>query len=53
MDASGQTHHQLPVPSVFIVGKDGKIGFSYVNPDYRVRLEGDVMLAAAKAVLKQ
>ncbi len=52
-DASGQTHHQLPVPSVFIVGKDGKIGFTYVNPDYKVRLDADVMLAAAKAVLKQ
>lgn len=52
-EASGQTHHQLPVPSVFIVGKDGRIGFTYVNPDYKVRLDGDVLLAAAKAVLKQ
>jgi len=52
-EASGQTHHQLPVPSVFIVGKDGRIGFTYVNPDYKVRLDADVLLAAAKAVLKQ
>lgn len=52
-DASGEIHHQLPVPAVFVVGKDGKIGFTYVNPDYKVRLDGDVMLAAAKAVLKQ
>jgi peroxiredoxin len=52
-DASGETHHQLPVPSVFIVGRDGRIGFTYVNPDYKVRLDADVMLAAARAVLKQ
>lgn len=44
---------QLPVPAVFIVGKDGKIGFAYVNPDYKVRLDADVLLAAAQAVLKQ
>jgi peroxiredoxin len=51
--ASGENHHLLPVPSVFIVGKDGKIGFTYVNPDYKVRIDPDVLLAAAKAVLKQ
>jgi len=50
--ASGETHHLLPVPSVFIVGTDGIIKFSYVNPNYKVRLDPDVMLAAAKAALK-
>jgi len=50
--ASGETHHLLPVPSVFIVGTDGVIKFSYVNPNYKVRLDPDVMLAAAKAALK-
>ena len=24
--ASGETHHELPVPSVFVIGKSGKIG---------------------------
>jgi peroxiredoxin len=51
--ASGEKHHLLPVPSVFIVGRDGMIGFTYVNPDYKVRIDSDVLLAAAKAVLKQ
>ena len=50
--ASGEKHHLLPVPSVFIVGTDGIIKFSYVNPNYKVRLDSDVMLAAAKAALK-
>lgn len=47
--ASGETHHLLPVPSVFIVGSDGIIDFSYANPDYKTRLAPEVLLAAAKA----
>lgn len=46
--ASGENHHQLPVPSVFIVGTDGVIDFEYYNPDYRVRLEPDALLTAAE-----
>jgi peroxiredoxin len=48
---SGETHHLLPVPAVFIVGKDGVIDFSYANPDYKTRLASEVLLAAAKAAL--
>lgn len=47
--ASGQSHHLLPVPAVFVVGTDGVVRFQYVNPDHRVRLDADVLLAAAKA----
>jgi len=51
-DASGQDHHLLPVPAVFVIGPDNRIGFTYVNPDYKVRIDADVLLAAARAVLK-
>ncbi len=47
--ASGEKHRLLPVPGVFLIGKDGIVDFSYVNPDYSVRLSSDVILAAAKA----
>jgi peroxiredoxin len=47
--ASGQSHHLLPVPSVFVVNRDGLVAFSYVNPDYKQRLHPDVLVAAAKA----
>jgi peroxiredoxin len=47
--ASGETHHVLPVPSTYIIGADGIIRFQYTNPDYRVRLHPDVLLAAAHA----
>ena len=48
-DASGKTHHLLPVPSVFIVDAKGVILFEYVNPDYRVRIDSKTLLAAAEA----
>ena len=48
-DASGETHHVLPVPAVYIINREGMVQFSYVNPNYRVRLEPSILLAAAKA----
>ncbi len=49
---SGMTHHILPVPAVFVLDAEGTITFQYINPNYRVRLDDDVLIAAAKAVLK-
>ena len=49
-NASGEKHHQLPVPSVFIL-KDGKVAYSYANVDYRTRLSADELLKAAKAAM--
>lgn len=39
----------LPVPSVYIVGMNGMVRFQYVNPDYKVRIDPDLLMAAAKA----
>ena len=50
-DASGKTHHWLPVPSVFIVDTEGVVRFEYVNPDYRVRIDSKTLLAAAEAAV--
>ncbi len=48
-EASGRQHHMLPVPAVFFVGgTKGLIEFEYVNPDYRVRLSPDLLVAAAR-----
>lgn len=47
-EASGEDHHILPVPAVFIVDLNGIIQFSYVNPDYTVRLNGEILLKAAE-----
>lgn len=49
-EASGEQHFMLPVPAVYLVDTDGKVLFQYVNPNYRERLESDILLAAAKAL---
>ncbi|MFU8892984.1 MAG: peroxiredoxin-like family protein [Luteolibacter sp.] len=46
--ASGKTHHLLPHPAVFVVGKDGVIRFAHVNPDYKTRLDPEAILKAAE-----
>ncbi len=48
-DASGRDHHILPVPAIYMIDQEGVVQFSYVNPNYRVRLDPSVLLAAAKA----
>lgn len=50
--ASGQNHHWLPVPSVFIIDRTGTVTFSYVNPDYRIRLPAPLILSAAETEFK-
>ncbi|RLA19067.1 MAG: AhpC/TSA family protein [Gammaproteobacteria bacterium] len=47
--ASGENHHVLPAPATYIIGADGIINFAYINPDYKIRLHPDVLLAAANA----
>lgn len=48
--SGGNNKNRLPVPSVFIVTPDNKIAFTYVNPDYKQRIPGDLLLAAAEAL---
>lgn len=48
--ASGQTHHLLPHPAVYVVDQKGVIRFAHVNEDYKVRLEPEKVLEAARAV---
>jgi peroxiredoxin len=45
-DASGNEHHLLPVPALFIIGSDARIRFRYYNPDYTERLSAESLLAA-------
>lgn len=48
---SGYGHHQLPVPAALVL-TDSVVRFAYVNPTYQVRVDGDVLLAAARAAMK-
>ena len=51
-EASGKSHHLLPVPSVFIVDTEGVILFEHVDPDYRKRIDSETLLAAAETASK-
>ncbi len=44
--ASGETHHVLPHPAVFIVDPKGTVRFAHVNPDYKSRLSPAQVLEA-------
>jgi peroxiredoxin len=50
---SGESHHVLPAPSTYIIGADGIINFQFTNPNYKVRLHPDVLLAAAQAYVNE
>jgi peroxiredoxin len=50
--AAGQTHHELPVPAVFIVDRAGVIRFAHWNPDYKIRIAPEELLAAATSALQ-
>ena len=47
-EASGEDHHLLPVPAVFVVNREGVIEFQFVHPNYKVRLDPELLLAVAK-----
>jgi len=46
--ASGETHHLLPHPAVFLVDQKGVIRFAHVNEDYKTRLEATEILKAVR-----
>ncbi len=46
--ASGDTI--LPVPAVFIVDAEGRVQFTYTNPDYKERLSPEKILEAVGAL---
>jgi peroxiredoxin len=52
-DASGQRHHMLPVPAVFLIATNGVIQFQYANPDYQVRLDPELLIAAVNIILRR
>ncbi len=40
----------LPVPSIFIVDRMGKIHYEYINPDFKQRINPGLLKAIAKEV---
>lgn len=50
--SAGENPGWLPVPSVFVFDTKGTILFEYVNPNYRTRLSGNLLLAVLKELEK-
>lgn len=50
--SGGETHHWLPVPAAYLLDASLEVVFSYVHPDYRVRVPPAVVLAAARTALE-
>lgn len=44
---SGENHHILPVPAVFVI-EGGKIRYQHVDPDYSQRLSAGVLISFLK-----
>ena len=43
-------HGVLPVPAVFAVDRHGKVVYSFVNANYKVRLPADELLDVAAKI---
>jgi peroxiredoxin len=50
--ASGQDHHLIPVPSVYIIDKDGTIRFAHKDNNHRKRIDTFEILSIAQSLIK-
>ena len=46
-------HNALAVPAVYVVDRSGEIVFDFVNPDYKIRLAAEDLLAAANKLMNK
>lgn len=44
-------HNALAVPAVYMIDQNGEIVYDFVNPDYKIRLSADDLLATASKLL--
>jgi len=48
VESTGHDTGQLPIPAVFLTDENGKFTYVFSNPDYKVRLSNEDLLAAVK-----
>ena len=48
---SGQSHHKIAIPSMFLIDTTGTIRWAHAHRNYRTRPKIDALLGALKAVL--
>jgi len=47
---SGEKHHIIAVPAVYVINKSGELTFSYVNENYKVRAQVEDILKAVESL---
>jgi len=47
--SQGTENWVLPIPATYVIGSDGIITSRFVDPDYRMRMAIDDMLAALRS----
>ncbi len=50
-DSSMEREGVLPVPAVFAIDSDGRVAYTYVNADYKVRLPAEELLSVATGLV--
>jgi peroxiredoxin len=48
---SGEKRGILPVPTVMVLNQEGIILFEYINPNYRVRITPELLIAVLETVI--
>lgn len=49
---SGEKHHLLPVPAVYLADAQGVFGFQHVNADFTIRMDSQELLRIARERVK-
>jgi peroxiredoxin len=47
---SGKTHHEIAIPSLFLIDREGIVRWAHADPEYEVRPSTSQILAAIDAV---
>ena len=48
--SEGTNKDVVPVPTVYVLNEEREIEFMYINPNYKIRLKGEMLLAVLKAL---
>jgi peroxiredoxin len=49
--ATGTKQRELPIPAAYVIDRSGTIRFAYSNPNFKVRVDPQALLAAATAAV--
>ena len=50
--SSSEKHHLLPVPAALLVNTEGEVTFTFISPNYKIRVANELILTAADLQLK-